>query len=680
MSEKMVENKLSTYLNAFDQSNIYYAPSENPTLKEIFKKASKKGAGIGIPDRIYYDGKILIVFECKRLKLLDAKKDLEIYKNKMIIADMNDLGIYYVAFAKDIYEIYNSELKKLDINLIPSNFGIKNNNIMEYTPQNMTKDLHDLHNYIRDYTKISNEDKSFFVACILISLKKESFCKILENYDTKLYIYDIVRQNLIDLDIDVSVFEFLRNDDNNMHFLNIIKMIKNIYDQNPSMDLLNQFYSEFVKYSNTDSKSLGIVLTPDHIVKLMIKLLDINHKDTFLDLCTGTGSFPLEALRYNPESIIACEYQTKLYGLLKCNMILREVDLGKNDIIHGDCFEYDFKATKSAINPPYGMKDKRELDFVLKQLESVKENGLVCAIVPCSCLSNSNNRNLLFDKTIIKKIVICNNDLFYPNAGVKTCIILLKKQTHTLIEQEIILDNFEQDGFQIQRNKGRINVNNEVHVEQFIKITKDNETWLHYDIEHPIDKLSLHLKLLETEYNTKKLNYLKLQDQNEDAAMPITNFKAFKISELFDILKKPKKKYDNSTKELIYEISAKNNNNGIKGVVDSTENTFTGNKIVLVTGGNGGAGLAYYQETNFIISSSTVVLSPKETFHMDKLMGIYIATELSKYKSKYSRGFQWNLARIQNDTIELPVCGGTGDTEIDYQYIDQLYNCPQLYN
>ncbi len=62
------------------------------------------------------------------------------------------------------------------------------------------------------------------------------------------------------------------------------------------------------------------------------------------------------------------------------------------DVIKGDCFEHEFKATKSAINPPYGMKDKRELDFVLKQLESLPEGGAACAIIPKSKL-NSNAQN-----------------------------------------------------------------------------------------------------------------------------------------------------------------------------------------------------------------------------------------------------------------------------------------------
>jgi ubiquinone/menaquinone biosynthesis C-methylase UbiE len=33
----------------------------------------------------------------------------------------------------------------------------------------------------------------------------------------------------------------------------------------------------------------------------MVELLNINREDTVLDLCTGTGSFLLEANKFNPK-------------------------------------------------------------------------------------------------------------------------------------------------------------------------------------------------------------------------------------------------------------------------------------------------------------------------------------------------------------------------------------------
>jgi hypothetical protein len=88
-----------------------------------------------------------------------------------------------------------------------------------------------------------------------------------------------------------------------------------------------------------------------------------------------------------------------------------------------------------------------------------------------------------------------------------------------------------------------------------------------------------------------------------------------------------------------------------------------------VCGSNGGAGLAYYQERDFSISSSTIVLSPKDELKLDKKTGIYIAEELSKYKEKYSRGVQWNRSMISNDTIELPIKNNV----IDYKFIYSLF-------
>lgn len=114
-------------------------------------------------------------------------------------------------------------------------------------------------------------------------------------------------------------------------------------------------------------------------------------------------------------------------------------------------------------------------------------------------------------------------------------------------------------------------------------------------------------------------------------------------------------------------IAAKNNNNGVKDICKANEKTFNGNKIVLVTGGDGGVGLAFYQEMPFNISSTTIALVPK--IKLNKKIGTYIALELSKYKQKYSRGFGWNKTRINTDTIKLPVNDG-----IDYEYIEGLFD------
>ena len=46
---------------------------------------------------------------------------------------------------------------------------------------------------------------------------------------------------------------------------------------NSGTDALGQFYETFLKYAN-DAKQMGIVLTPRHITKFAVEVLDIHHE------------------------------------------------------------------------------------------------------------------------------------------------------------------------------------------------------------------------------------------------------------------------------------------------------------------------------------------------------------------------------------------------------------------
>ena len=659
MCEKKVEVLLSDLLKSFDQKSIYFSPSENKVLKQIFQNASKNKDSEchGIPDRIYFDKNVLIVFECKISDINKSTADLKTYKDKMKTENITQ-KIYFVSIVSDSYIIYDYDFKEINEKLIPKTFNIINR---KYCKSDMNKELHKIHNYIRDYTKISNEDKSFFIACILISLKKESFVHLINEYDSKNYIYDIIQQNLTDFEIDISVFEFLRNDENNKHFLHIINMIYKIYKNTPSNDLLNEFYSEFVKYNNTDGKSLGIVLTPDHITKLMIELLDIQKDDIFLDLCSGTGSFPLEALNYNPKKIIACEYQNKLYTLLKCNMILRNVSLVENDIIKGDCFNNEFKATKSAINPPYGMKDKKELDFVIKQLDSVEEGGLVCAIIPKSKLNSNTQNNKLKKKIMavaqVKTIINCNPKLFYPSASVECCIILLEKKKAPK-SYKIQLIDYSNDGMEIQIHSGMVKTDsfdecyakviNHINGEFELKLTEDWSYLVNKKIILEDYKLNLTNVLLENLHR----NYLMEQEKiiNAKKYCIINKIKAFKISELF-ILKRGKVIIKH-TKEGIYPlVTASSKNKGVSKYIDSYqfENCIT-------VANNGSIASSFYHNYKFNCTSDVTVLTPKRD--MPENMLLFICIELMNYKNIYNYGRKWNLVKMKKDIIYIPYDNG----------------------
>jgi predicted RNA methylase len=713
-SEKKSEIDLYECLKLFNKKYIFFTPFENEKLKEMFKKCSKSGNGIGIPDRIYYDNKTLIIFECKSNDLNKAEKDIFHYVNNLEKLMVDE--IYGVAFVdKNIYSIRkfmkcNNEIKNelIDKVLKPLTFNIQKE-ISQNRTLNINKHIHKIHNYIRDNTKISNEDKGFFMAIILMSLNKKSFRNFIQNYNEKEFIYDYLKENLLEFDIDPSVFEFLKKDyTTNKHFYNIINMVLEIYNLNfhENIDLLNVFYNEFIKYSNTDSKSLGIVLTPDYIVELMVYLLNINADDVVLDLCSGTGSFLLESLKYKPKRIVGCEIQKKLFTLLKCNLILRNVKKENYLIKYNNCFEEEFEATKSIINPPFGMKDKNELDFVLKQIKSVK-NGLVCAIFPISCISNNKkNYNLkkeIMEKATIKIIINLSNKVFYPNASVECCIMLLNTSEKHKEKDKVLFVDYRDDGIEIKKHVGKIK--KELFNEKFedIKeVIKDfkrgiinsvnsksisvNDEWNNFNNERKNTSISeFKLKMLEHEFIKKKIDIIQNADDIDREIDLSSNVKYmfFKLIDLFDIktIKRITKEEAENNKGTIPYISASEKEHGITCLT----NIMTHKKNTLTLSNSGSVGSCFYQTHDFCGTDSIFNLELKKFIrnkmelngiNIDKFY-IYLSLNIElQLKNKYSFGRALRMNKIieNKEGIYLPVKNENDDNidNINYEFLNNL--------
>lgn len=131
-----------------------------------------------------------------------------------------------------------------------------------------------------------------------------------------------------------------------------------------AFDVLGNFYGEFVKYGGSDGNSLGIVLTPHHITDLMAELLDVNCDDVVLDPTAGSAAFLIAAMRrmfHDAELRFAgdplalekklnevkrfqlhgVELQEKLFAVGTTNMILRGD--GKANFQRNSIFDVDFE-------------------------------------------------------------------------------------------------------------------------------------------------------------------------------------------------------------------------------------------------------------------------------------------------------------------------------------------------
>jgi len=105
----------------------------------------------------------------------------------------------------------------------------------------------------------------------------------------------------------------------------------------------------FLKYGN-GAKEIGIVLTPRHISKFAVEVLDIKHNDFILDPTCGTGGFLVSAFDFVKQSstdeqinkfkefnIFGIESDDDVVALALVNMIFRGD--GRNNIREGDCFQ-----------------------------------------------------------------------------------------------------------------------------------------------------------------------------------------------------------------------------------------------------------------------------------------------------------------------------------------------------
>ena len=676
--EKQAEGQLSFLMQDIRKDYIFHTTTNNVILKNTFKHTSKKNTNLaGYPDRIYYDKEIqkIVVIECKSpsVGLEAAVNDSKWYLEHMNGKEIFVGGIFCCGFTGcdeyKIYEYNNGLFTECDCSLL-SLFTTK-----KYIMGNidMTSYIKDIHNYIRNHTKISNEDKPLVIASILIALKEKTFAIVLETDETKI-LAGLIIGFLKKYEINTERFEFLITSLDNKHIYFLAKKIKTILDKDPTTDILNVFYTEFVKYQNSDSKSLGIVLTPHHIVHAMVKMLEISRDDVVLDLCSGTGSFLCESIQYQPKQLIGVEYQEKLFNLLQINIILRHFN-DKSILFHDDCFLHEYQATKSIINPPFGSKTngQKELNFIIKQLRSVVDGGLVCAIVPVGCFSDNPQNNILKNEILkmgkIKSIILCRKDLFQlGNAAVRTCIINIQRSGDGYVESDMTRQlDYRDDGMENYIRTGfRENSSYQSKLDMLLENVKNAPGKVHlaydtnwvdygYEVDTHINKYELELEILTQVYNNEYQRITKkILENNDNDIVRYAFEKTFTIGELFSIVKKPTIANTSIQNERVPLICASKLNLGIKEYITSNAETFDGNKLVVVTGGDGGAGMCHYHPNPFNITSSTKVLIPKINF-LTPENGKFVAMILSKHKSKYSYSYQWNNKRIINDTIVLPV-------------------------
>lgn len=519
-------------------------------INEALKTASKKGTGqVGFPEFVCLIKDFLIVIEDK------ADVDKHIAKDEYgLLEDSSKAIVSYAVNGAVFYGkhlIANTSYKKCiaigvsgdekrhnmtpvfinerghykELSDIETFISFSEENIDEYyireilqedtdhekETQEIIKDAKELHDDLRNYGSIEDQDKPLIVSGILLALREaeygnfsiDSLVGDINKTDGQ-KIYAAINDNLsrskvspqVKLDKLLNQFAIIRDNtiinqnDERLgktplkHYTEFLytHIYKSIRYQRDSEDYLGRFYGEFMSYSGGDGQTLGIVLTPKHITQLFCDLLDLKISDTVLDPCCGTGGFliaamhnmlkltddPIERNHIKKEQLYGIESQSRMFTVATTNMILRGD--GKSNLENADFLKENpaniqkqWAPTVGLMNPPYSQGSKAnphlyEIAFTEHLLDCMVEDGRVAVIIPQSSVTGKSKEERQIKANILKRhtlegVITLNKNTFY-NVGTNPCIAIFTTGVPHYKNKICKFINFEDDGFEVAKHIG----------------------------------------------------------------------------------------------------------------------------------------------------------------------------------------------------------------------------------
>lgn len=523
-------------------------------INEALKTASKRGTGhAGYPEYTAVIGDFVLVIEDKA----DMDKQIKLTDTGIIdtsvkaVTDYAVNGAYF--YAKKIAQ--NTEFKKVfavgvsgdakhhaitplyvddresykQLPDIESFISFSEQNINEYytryvleeatdvekTTEQILKDAAELHEWLRTYGTLKDQDKPLVVAGILLALDEiesggfainsltgdqlegnrdgDKLLNAVRTHLTRSNVGPGAKKDKLLTEFAILKNSFRLNEVNETLGKTPLKfyteflydhVFRNIKYQKTSEDFIGRFYGEFMSYSGGDGQTLGIILTPRHICDLMCELVDVQPEDTVLDPACGTGGFLISAMHrmlamadtdaqkknIKKNQLHGYELQSNMFAIAAANMILRgdgKSNLECCDFLRKDPAQVQLKgATVGLMNPPYSQGTKTdpeqyELSFIEHLLDSLTTVGARAAvIVPQSSMTGKSKAERAFKASIMKKhtlegVITCNTDTFY-GVGVNPVIaVFTAHEPHDAGKMCKFID-FRDDGYEVRAHVGLV--------------------------------------------------------------------------------------------------------------------------------------------------------------------------------------------------------------------------------
>lgn len=278
-------------------------------------------------------------------------------------------------------------------------------------------------------------------------------------------------------------FSFIRNidipiDDYKNIIIDIEQNIFIPFREDEKHDILSRAYKIFLSRAGK-VENKNIILTPDHIKRLMVDLANLNINDKVLDTCTGSGAFLMEALEQlvalakgnevkideiMKEQLIGIEVDDTLFALACSNMFLHHD--GRSNMIFGSSLPNDSNSElisyvtelapqKCIINPPY--ENNQPIFFVKQAIDFLQPNGKLIVIMPTPTLNRNHElTNEILKNATLDYVIKMPERLFSEqDRSVNTSIFGFTKTRH-LQDKKVIFYEMLDDGLVSVQHKGRV--------------------------------------------------------------------------------------------------------------------------------------------------------------------------------------------------------------------------------
>src|SRR3989338_6567219 len=298
ITENIVRKKLeATGITDINGFLIEEQKSQNPVIEKLLKKASKSGNGAGKPEFIISQNNnrdFLLVIECKAdfKKHISSTKDqykdyavdgVLLYASHLaqeynIIAiavsgqTKNELKISTFIFPKGFgaYSILTDTRKILIDDIISwqdyIRFATYDESLAKSRKSDLNKFSRDLHDYIRDYGKITEAQKPLLVSGILLALMEKGFKVAYPKYEeaelakkTFQAVKDIIGMAKLGVNQERKKIDRKKNESPLAHIVRgIDNEVRPFTQDHYDYDIIGNFYGEFIRYTGGDAQGLGI--------------------------------------------------------------------------------------------------------------------------------------------------------------------------------------------------------------------------------------------------------------------------------------------------------------------------------------------------------------------------------------------------------------------------------------